>query len=261
MKPEDLPIENEYNKDAEIEAVKPAADMVVESYSDTVQNANDAEVPQEEDAEIPQEEKDGLINSETETLQAEVADLNDKLLRALAETENTRRRAERDKADASKYAITNFAREMLTISDTLQRALGSVDGDARKEHAVIEQLFVGLEMNEREIKNIFERFGIKAIEAMGERFDHNFHEAMFEIEDPSQPAGTVVQVMEMGYMLKNRLLRPSKVGVSKGGSAPAKDAPNEDKVSDENTPADISEQKVAYENVDGKAGAQLDEEL
>lgn len=253
MKPEDMPTENEYDKDAEIEAAKPAADTIVDSCPDSAQNTNDAEVPQDA--------KDDQVDAETETLQAEVADLNDKLLRALAETENTRRRAERSKADASKYAIANFAREMLTISDTLQRALGSVDGDARKEHAVIEQLFVGLEMNEREIKNIFERFGIKAIEAMGERFDHNFHEAMFEIEDPSQPAGTVVQVVETGYMLKDRLLRPAKVGVSKGGPAPAKDTPNEETISDETTPGDVSEQKAAYENVDGKAGVQLDEEL
>jgi len=253
MKPEVFPTEKEDNMDIEKEATEPGADTAAESIPETTQNTNDAE--------CSEGAQDDLSSDELEVLQAEVADLNDKLLRALAETENTRRRAERDKVDASKYAVTSFAREMLSVSDTLQRALGSVDADARKEHAVIEQLFVGLEMNDREIKNIFERFGIKSIEAMGEKFDHNFHEALFEIEDPSKLAGTVVQVVETGYVLKDRLLRPSKVGVSKGGPALEKEVPNTDIIPDEKTQEDDLEQKVAYENNRGKVGAQLDEEL
>ena len=253
MKPEDITIKHENNKDTEIEANEPVADL----DSDT--HPGDAQAS--EDVEVQKDEQDNLLGTETEALQAEIIDLNDKLLRALAETENIRRRADRDKADASKYAITNFAREMLTIRDTLQRALGSVDVDSRKEHAVIEQLFVGLEMNEREIKIIFERFGIKTIEAMSEKFDHNFHEAMFEIEDSSQPAGTVVQVVETGYVLKDRLLRPAKVGVSKGGPVTVKDDSEKETISDSDKLEDDAEQKAAYENNVGKAGVQLDEEL
>ena len=172
-----------------------------------------------------------------------------------------RRRSERDKEDASKYAIANFARDMLTVSDTLQRALGSVDAELRKENAVIEQMMVGLEMNEREIHNTFERFGIKAIEAMGEKFDHNRHEAMFEMDDATKPAGTVVQVVETGYVLKDRLLRTAKVGVSKGGPAPVKDAPTESAPAEADTTTDQKDGQAAYEDQGGAPGGQLDEEL
>ena len=253
MKPEDTPTDNEDNLEAESEATKKESDVTSELDSE-----------QDEGIEIEDEKQvvdDKSESMEMEALQAEVADLNDKLLRALAETENLRRRAERDKADASKYAITNFAREMLAISDTLQRALESVDPNARKEHAVIEQLFVGLEMNEREIKNIFERFGIQNIKAMDEKFDHNIHEAMFELDDPSKPMGTVVQVVETGYMLKDRLLRPAKVGVSKGGPVLDKDDSDDVQASETKPQEDIPEKKTAYEGPGSETGAQLDEEL
>ncbi len=250
---EDPPMENEENKDIKTKTKGFAADADVNSNSETTQISEDAELPQ--DLEVD------LDIAQAENLQAEITDLNDKLLRALAETENIRRRAERDKADATKYAITNFAREMLTISDTLQRALESVEEDARKEHAVIEQVFVGLEMNEREIKNIFERFGVHVIKAMDEKFDHNFHEAMFEIDDPSKPAGTVVQVVETGYVIKDRLLRPAKVGVSKGGPVPDKDDTKIAPSPEVNTKENTSDKKAAYEESGGETGARLDEEL
>jgi molecular chaperone GrpE len=260
MTPKKSSADKKENPETESEATDQAPDPAAEPDAEAAPEPEDAENTDGE-PEAP-DEPDEPDEPDVESLQAEVADLSDKLLRALAETENIRRRAERDKGDASKYAITNFAREMLSVSDTLQRALGSVDAAVRKEHAVIEQLMVGLEMNEREIKTSFERFGIKDIEAMGEKFDHNLHEAMFEIDDPSKPVGTVVQVMETGYVLKDRLLRPAKVGVSKGGPAPAKDSSMED------TPAptseDESEQKdgqTAYEDKGGEPGAQLDEEL
>ena len=188
-------------------------------------------------------------------LEAEAADLKDNLLRALAETENVRRRAERDRVDASKYAAANFAREMLKAADNLRRALESVTDEARHEFEALENLVVGLEITEREMLNAFERTGIRPIEALGQRFDHNLHEAMFEMEDTDHPAGTVVQVLETGYMLHDRLLRSSKVGVGKGGpkeetkdTAPPKPSPKIDTAK-------------AYKKKDDDAGAKVDKEL
>ena len=157
-------------------------------------------------------------------LEAEVADLKDKLLRALAEAENVRRRAERDKIEISKYAVAGFAREILPVADNLRRALDSIDQKTRQENETVETLIVGVEMTERDMLNAFERIRITPIEAMGQKFDHNLHEAMFEIEDKDQPEGTVVQVLQTGYMLGERLLRPARVGVSKGGPTAAPEA-------------------------------------
>jgi len=188
-------------------------------------------------------------------LEAEAADLKDKLLRALAEAENVRRRAERDRVDASKYAAANFAREVLKAADNMRRALESVTAEARRENEALENLVVGLEITEREMLNAFERAGVRPIEALGQRFDHNLHEAMFEMEDTNHPAGTVVQVLETGYVLHDRLLRPSKVGIGKGGpkaetkdSAPPKPSPKIDTAK-------------AYEKKDAGAGAKVDKEL
>lgn len=187
-------------------------------------------------------------------LEDEVASLKDRLLRAMAETENVRRRAERDREDASKYAIANFARGMVVVADNLRRALGSVDATARETDANLETLCVGVEMTEREMLSAFERVGIRSIQAEGQRFDHNYHEAMFELEDPSKPAGTVVAVIETGYVLGDRLLRPARVGVSRGGP---KEAP-------EATKPETSSSKgraQAYEQTAGGKGTTLNEEL
>ena len=187
-------------------------------------------------------------------LEDQVADLNDKLLRALAEAENVRRRAERDRQDASKYAIANFARDMLAVADNLKRAMENVDEETRKKDKAVDQVMVGLEMTEREMLATFERFGIKPIEAMGRRFDHNLHEAMFELDDKEKPAGTVVQVLEQGYMLNDRLLRPAKVGVSKGGpQEKAEEQPPSGPVQKDG--------QTAYEDKGKEPGTQLDEEL
>ena len=159
-----------------------------------------------------------------EELQASVAELKDQLLRALADTENTRRRAEREKADTAKYATANMARAVLSVADNLSRALASVSDEAKQADEELNNLCVGIELTETEMVNVFEQFGIKPIEAMGKKFDHNFHQAMFEIEDADQPAGTIVQEVQRGYVIHDRLLRPSMVGVTKGGpkaAAPA----------------------------------------
>jgi len=223
------------------EADETAEEGAVEAESN--EETSPGDVPEE----VPEEEE--------EDLEATVADLNDKLLRALAETENIRRRAVRDKEDASKYAISNFARDMLALSDNLHRAMDSVDPETRQKDAAVEQIMVGLEMTAREVNNAFERYGIKVIEAMGEKFDHNLHEALFEMDDASKPPGTVVQVVETGYVLKDRLLRPAKVGVSKGGAKET--AAN----AEEPETVASKEGQTAYEDRGEEPGTQLDEEL
>lgn len=159
------------------------------------------------------------ISAELEQARAEVAEYKDKALRAVAEFENFRRRAEKERDDVAKYAISNFAREILPVADNLRRALDSQPSVQGEAAAPLKAFVSGVELTERELLAAFERFGLKKIEPMGQPFDHNFHQAMFEIEDPNQPPGTVVQVMQAGYLLKDRLLRPALVGVSKGGQA------------------------------------------
>jgi molecular chaperone GrpE len=192
---------------------------------------------------------------------AEVARLNDRLLRALAEGENMRRRAERDRDEAIKYAVSEFAREVLAVADNLRRALDAIGEEQRKTDEALNALAVGVEMTERALLAVFERFGIKRVDALGQPFDHNFHEALFEIEDKEKPAGTVVQVVESGYTIHNRLLRPAKVGIAKGGpkAGPAESA---DKAAAEPPKPEAAAKASVYEKKgDGTAGGQVDEQL
>lgn len=165
------------------------------------------------------EENETEANEEVTPLsvaEAEINDLRDKLLRAVAEAENVRRRAEKEKADAANYAVTNFARDILAVADNLHRALESMpEVDDIPDH--VKNLIEGVKMTDRELHNIFERHGINKINPHGEAFDHNHHQAMFEAETDEHPHGTVMQVMQVGYKIKDRLLRPAMVGVSKGG--------------------------------------------
>ena len=161
--------------------------------------------------------------AELERARAEAADYKDKALRAVAELENYRRRADKERDDVAKYAISNFAREMLPVADNLRRALDAQPAAEGDVAAPLKAFVSGVELTERELLAAFERFGLKKIDPLGEPFDHNFHQAMFEIEDSTKPAGTVVQVMQSGYLLKDRLLRPALVAVSKGGAARAAD--------------------------------------
>jgi len=150
-------------------------------------------------------------------LEAENAKLKDQLLRALADTENVRRRAEREKDDTSKYAVATLARDILSVADNLRRALESLPADHVPNDAV-RNLLTGVEATERELLAIFERRGIKRIDPLGERFDPNFHQAMFEAPNSGQEPGTVVQVLQPGYVIFDRLLRPALVGVAKAES-------------------------------------------
>lgn len=194
-------------------------------------------------------------------LEGEVASLNDRLLRALAEVENIRRRAERDRIDASKYAIATFAREMLLVADNLGRALNSVAPEARAADAALAALMEGVEMTARSMVSAFERAGIQAVPTEGRGFDHNIHEAMFELEDPSRPAGTIIQVLEPGYMLGDRLLRPARVGVSRGGPRLAPEGGASVPASPSKAEQEKKAGAQAYEQTGGAAGSKLNEEL
>jgi molecular chaperone GrpE len=154
-------------------------------------------------------------------LEAEVAELKDQLLRALAETENVRRRTERERTDAVKYAAAPMLRDLLAVADNLSRAIDSVPDDAGAGDQRIETLLAGVKLTEKELNAVFERHHVVKLEPLGERLDPHRHEAMFEVPDDSQPSGTVVQVVQPGYLLHDRLLRPARVGVSKGGPATA----------------------------------------
>jgi len=237
-------------------------DVALEAGSDG------ASQPIDEDAE---ETEHVELLDPLEAARAEASELKDKLLRALAESENVRRRAQRDREAASTYAIANFAREMLKVADNLRRALDSIDDEARRESESVESLVVGIEMTEREMLNAFERVGIKSIQALGQRYDHNLHEAMFDVEDATQPAGTIVQVLEGGYMLGERLLRPAKVGMAKGGLAATGATRAQESLKsvvfepqDETAPPPSVQSTTAYDKRSeggGPTGSKLDEKL
>jgi molecular chaperone GrpE len=160
-----------------------------------------------------------------EALQSENADLRDKLLRTVAEMENLRKRTEREVSDTRSYAIAGFARDMLTATDSLSRALMVLPPEARdSSDATIKSLIEGIEMTEREMQRLLAKHGVKPIEAEGQKFDPHRHQAMFEVPDPSRPEGTVVQVVQTGFAIGERVLRPAMVGVAKGGGANGKPA-------------------------------------
>src|SRR5882672_4620230 len=154
-----------------------------------------------------------------EALTKEAADAHDKMLRTLAEMENLRKRTSREVADARTYGITGFARDVLDIADNLQRALDALPAEAREAaDSGLKALIEGVELTERSLLNTLEKNGVKKFDPSGGKFDPNFHQAMYEVPDPSVPAGTVVQVMQSGFMIGDRILRPALVGVSKGGA-------------------------------------------
>lgn len=157
-------------------------------------------------------------------LEEEIATLKDQFLRAMAEAENVRKRSERQLAEAHKYGVANFARAVLTIADDLSRALAAVPEDQRQGDGLLQTLLGGVEAVERELSKVLESHNIERIDPAGEPFDPNFHEAMFEVPDSDLPNGTVAQVVQPGYRLHDRLLRPARVGVSKGagGAQPAR---------------------------------------
>jgi molecular chaperone GrpE len=162
-----------------------------------------------------------------EALVQEAAELRDKMLRTLAEMENLRKRTSREVADARTYAISGFARDILEIADNLQRALDAVPAEAKASaDPGLKALIEGVELTERSLLNTLEKNGVKKFDPSGEKFDPNFQQAMYEVPDSSVPAGTVVQVVQAGYMIGERVLRPALVAVSKGGAKTAAPANN-----------------------------------
>ena len=162
------------------------------------------------------EQKGGQETEATPTVEDRLAETNDQLLRALAELENTRRRADRDRAEALKYGAASFARDMLGVADNLQRALNAVaelDQDTLPDAA--KSLLEGVAATERDLIASMGRHKVSPVSPMGEKFDANIHEAMFEAPGTGQPAGTIIEVIETGYMMDERLLRPAKVGIAK----------------------------------------------
>jgi molecular chaperone GrpE len=154
-----------------------------------------------------------------EALTKEAAESRDKMLRTLAEMENLRKRTQKEVADGRTYAIANFAREVLDIADSLQRALDAVPADTKAAaDPGLKALLEGVELTERSLLNTLEKNGVKKFDPSGEKFDPNFQQAMYEVPDASVPAGTVVQVVQAGYTIGERVLRPALVGVSKGGA-------------------------------------------
>jgi molecular chaperone GrpE len=180
--------------------------------------ADEPQAPDAQPEQAPQSEE-AKIAALVETLARENAETKDKLLRTLAEMENLRRRTERDVHDARQYGIQGFARDVLAVADNMERALQALDVELRETaNAGVKALLDGVELTERELIKVLEKHGVRKFEPRkGDRFDPNLHQAMYEVPDPSAPAGTVAQVIQPGYMIGERMLRPALVGVAKGG--------------------------------------------
>jgi molecular chaperone GrpE len=174
-------------------------------------------------------------------LEREHAEMKDRLLRTLAEMENLRKRTEREIADSRLYSVTSFARDLLVVADNMRRALEAVTLELRSTaESGVKALIDGIELTERELLKALEKNGARQFTPQGEKFDPNLHQAMFEIPDATVPAGSVVQVVQPGYMIGDRVLRPALVGVSKGGPKAAPVAPSNDNTQAAKEPASKS---------------------
>jgi len=190
------------------------------------ETAAQGEVPEVETPAVETPEIDPV-----EALKAENADLKDRVLRTVAEMENLRKRTERDVSDTRAYAIAGFARDMLSATDALNRALMVIPAETRESaDGSLKSLIEGIELAEREMQRLLGKHGVKQIEAAGQKFDPHRHQAMFEVPNPNVPEGTVVQVVQEGFAIGERVLRPAMVGVAKGGSAAAPAPEGEDGV-------------------------------
>lgn len=217
--------ENDTDKNMEDqEAPKAETDTAQANTSDadTINAETEAtSAPDEQPSEQPApEENEEEHKEEPEEIDPEqqIADLNEKMLRLAAELENTRRRAERDKSDALRYGVTGFARDMVSVGDNLTRALNAIeetDREGLSDNMV--NLLEGVGATQRDLMAALQRNGLKPIAPEGEKFDPNFHEAMYEAPGTGRDSGTIIEVVEIGYMIGERLLRPAKVGVAKDG--------------------------------------------
>lgn len=197
------------------------------------QNGNDSQKPTTPEPANDELElsNENIVHDKAQLQQvhAEVAELKDRYMRAMAELDNTRKRAEREKVDAAQYAATKFARDLLSVADNFARALDALKPQVRATlPAEIEAVVTGIEVTQRELLSVFERHGIKRIEAQGQRFDPNLHQAVAEVPSREHAPGTVVAVAQHGYMIGNRLLREAIVAVAAAAPAPAPDEGNRD---------------------------------
>jgi len=210
-----------------------------ETDSKTVESPDSSEKPMEVEA--------STENDDTEIGEEE---LREQLLRALADSENIRRRAKKDVQEATQFAISNFARDMLSVADNMNRALSAITKESREQNESMAVIADGIEMTARELESIFERHRITLIDPKGERFDYNLHQAMFEDTNANQADGTIVQVLQYGYMLGDRLLRPAMVGVAKSNPSSEDELETTNKTDDEFTDEEknLSNNKQDIEN-------------
>ncbi|MBS0521820.1 MAG: nucleotide exchange factor GrpE [Proteobacteria bacterium] len=185
-----------------------------------------AEMPVESAEDLELGGRSGSLESRIEQLKAEVSELTDKHLRAVAEAQNVRRRAQQDIEKERKFGIERFARDVLSVSDNLGRALSAIPAEESLDPA-LRNVITGVRATERELQSVLERHGVTRVEALGKPFNAEFHQAMMEVEDPSVPSGTVVQELIPGYLIAGRLLRAAMVAVSKGGPARMAEPSNE----------------------------------
>lgn len=192
------------------------------SDDNTTPEPNDDIDPRTEAQEAEAASSEPSAEERIAQLEAEKDQLRDQVLRTAAEMENLRKRTEREVSDTRSYAIAGFARDMLVATDNLSRALMVIPTEAREEaEGTLKSLIEGIEMTEREMQRLLQKNGVTPIVAEGEKFDPHRHQAMFEVPDASVPEGTVVQVVQTGYAIGERVLRPAMVGVAKGGNKPA----------------------------------------
>ena len=216
----------------ETERAEPETDAAQAAEQSGAGGEDRAAAPDDAEREGPAaeaEDADGREAAEAEEFaedeEAEGGDaaLKEQLLRALADAENARRRAKKDVEDARNYAISRFAQDLLGVADNLGRALENIPADKRESDDAVKAIAEGIEMTAREFETALGRHGITRIDPLGEKFDYNLHQALFETAETDQPDGTVVQVFQTGYRIGDRLLREAMVGVAKGGTQPATD--------------------------------------
>ena len=177
----------------------------------------------------PAQEAERLA-AEVDTLQGQIADLTDRLLRAHAEMDNIRKRAEREREETAKYAISKFARDVVTVADNFERAMQTVPQDAAGQDPALKGLLDGVSMTEREFLNVLEKNGVRRIVPKGEAFNPHLHQAMMEAQNPEVPPGTILEVYQAGYVIEDRVIRPAMVVVATGGqkAPPPSEMPGED---------------------------------
>jgi molecular chaperone GrpE len=195
--------------------------------SDPTAGGAPAEIPVESADDLDSTTQPGELERRLEQLQAENAELQDKHLRAIAEAQNVRRRAQQEVERERKFGIERFAKDILSVADNLGRALSALPSSPDALDPSVRNVVAGVQATQRELQSVLERHGVTRIEALGKPFNAEFHQAMMEVEDPSVPSGTVVQELIPGYLLAGRLLRAAMVGVSKGGPARTVEADNE----------------------------------